>query len=197
MRLNDIFKFIDYRGKTPPKTSSGIRLITAKNIKMGFINLDPEEFVTKKTYEKWMTRGFPNLGDILFTTEAPLGNVARVTLNEKFALAQRAINFQPYFPFDTRFMAYALMSPEIQAQIKSKATGMTAKGIKGAKLKLIIIQVPPLAEQKRIVEKADHLMNLCDQMEIFLENSSAQADTLFTTIAGQVTSSSTNSAYVN
>ena len=66
MPLGDVCKFIDYRGTTPEKSKSGIPLITAKNVRWGFIGKEPEEFVTEETYEKWMTRGFPKRGDVLF-----------------------------------------------------------------------------------------------------------------------------------
>ena len=36
------------------------------------------------TYSDWMTRGFPKVGDILFTTEAPLGNAAMVDVTVPF-----------------------------------------------------------------------------------------------------------------
>ena len=68
--IGEHIRFIDYRGKTPIKTSQGLRLITAKNVKMGFIQKTPEEFVAPDSYDSWMTRGIPNKGDVLFTTEA-------------------------------------------------------------------------------------------------------------------------------
>jgi hypothetical protein len=68
--LADVVLFIDYRGRTPTKTEAGVRLITAKNVKKSFINISPEEFLSERDYHAWMTRGFPKVGDILFTTEA-------------------------------------------------------------------------------------------------------------------------------
>lgn len=67
-------RFIDYRGKTPTKTATGIPLITAKNIKMGFLQKEPKEFIAESDYASWMRRGIPEKGDVLFTTEAPLAN---------------------------------------------------------------------------------------------------------------------------
>jgi type I restriction enzyme S subunit len=64
-RLGEIFNFIDYRGKTPNKISEGIRLITAKNVKKGFLIKYPEEFISQKEYSGRMTRGFPKFGDLL------------------------------------------------------------------------------------------------------------------------------------
>lgn len=93
--LNSHVRFVDYRGKTPPKRDAGIRLITAKNVKMGFVQRHPEEFVDPAAYDNWMTRGLPKSGDVLFTTEAPLGNVAQLNTDEKVMIGQRLITMQP------------------------------------------------------------------------------------------------------
>ena len=166
--FENLFLFIDYRGRTPPKTDSGVPLITAKNIRMGSLNLEPREYISKATFKTWMTRGFPEIGDLFFTTEAPLANICLNDVDEPFALAQRAICFQPYAKIDTKFLMFALMSDVMQSLIDKHATGMTAKGIKAAKLKPLPIPIPPLAEQHRIVAKVDALMALCDRLEAAL-----------------------------
>jgi type I restriction enzyme, S subunit len=166
--LADLVLFVDYRGNTPPKTADGVRLITAKNVRPGFISLEPQEFVSKQTYHTWMTRGFPASGDILFTTEAPMGNAAVVNLTEDFALAQRLICFQPYGAVNSDFLTLQLLSEPFQAILELTATGLTAKGIKAAKLKRLPITLPPLAEQRRIIAKVDALMALCDRLEAIL-----------------------------
>ena len=163
-QLDDLCIFIDYRGQTPPKVNSGIRLITAKNVRDGFVKPDPEEFINEETYHTWMTRGFPKKGDVLFTTEAPLGKAAVVEIEERFALAQRVINFRPLSGVYGYFLMWMILSSWFQSELQERATGMTATGIKAAKLKLICIPLPPLAEQKRIVEKVDELMALCDRL---------------------------------
>jgi len=83
---------IDYRGKTPQKTSSGIPLITAKVVKGGRIET-PDEFISVDDYEPWMRRGIPNADDVVITTEAPLGEVAQLG-SERVALAQRLITLR-------------------------------------------------------------------------------------------------------
>ena len=112
-----------------------------------------------------MTRGFPRVGDLFFTTEAPLGNVCLNDMDEPFALAQRVICMQRYADIDTRFLMYGLMSDSMRLLIEEHATGLTAKGIKAAKLKPLPIPIPPLAEQHRIVAKVDELLSLCDLLE--------------------------------
>jgi type I restriction enzyme S subunit len=176
--LGEITKFIDYRGKTPSKTGKGVPLITAKNVRFGYLSKDPQEFINDSEYSSWMTRGIPEYGDILFTTEAPLGNVAQLNLKEKVALAQRIITIHPYGTFVKAYMKYLLMSKPIRDLFVAKATGTTAKGIKASKLKLIPIPVPGVNEQTRIVAKVDQLMQLCNELEDKLKQSKQDAERL-------------------
>ena len=135
---------------------------------MGRLEREPREYISEATFNAWMTRGFPRIGDLFFTTEAPLGNVCLNDIDERFALAQRVICMQPYADIDTRYLMYGLMSEPMQSLIHEHATGLTAKGIKATRLKPLPIPIPPLAEQHRIVAKVDELMALCDRLEASL-----------------------------
>ncbi|WP_257275651.1 restriction endonuclease subunit S, partial [Endozoicomonas sp. SESOKO4] len=167
--LVDCANFIDYRGKTPKKTAEGIPLITAKNIRNGFINRQPREFIAESDYDSWMTRGIPCVGDVVITTEAPLGNVAVIDIEEKFALAQRSICLQSYVSETSRFIHYALRSPEFQKALTLNATGTTVSGIKAATLKTLRLPVPPLSEQKIIAQKLDTLLAQVESTKARLE----------------------------
>lgn len=155
-KLGKLCRFIDYRGKTPEKTHCGIRLITAKNVKMGYLKETPMEFVAPESYESWMTRGIPKKGDVLFTTEAPLANVAQLDTDEKVVFAQRIIVLQPATNnLDSTFLKYLLLSDVAQSRILDQGTGATVKGIKASLLKMILIEFPSLPEQQRIVAILD------------------------------------------
>lgn len=142
----------DYRGKTPNKTDSGVFLVTAKNIKMGYIDYSASsEYIADDDYESVMSRGKPKIGDILLTTEAPLGNIALVD-NEDIALAQRVIRFRiDPTHFNNTYSLYLMISDFFQNQLRKVATGITAQGIKASKLGGLKLVMPPLEEQKKIV----------------------------------------------
>ena len=176
--LEDLFQFIDYRGKTPPKTESGVVLVTAKNVRPRRLNKEPVEYISEKSYKEWMTRGFPKTGDLLFTTEAPLGNVALIEQEPSFALAQRVIDFQPFADLNTKCAMYFMMSPTYQNLLEKNSTGMTAKGIKAAKLKQLLLPTPPIPEQQRIVDRIELLMTICDDLEKSLNNAGKVATSL-------------------
>jgi type I restriction enzyme S subunit len=146
----------DYRGKTPEKVASGVFLVTARNVRMGLIDYDcSQEFVAEEDYDEIMRRGLPRKGDILFTTEAPLGNVALVDRDD-IALAQRIIRFRMNAKrFDSRFTLFAMMSDYFQAQLLTLSTGSTAEGLKASKLPMLRLLAPPVTEQHVIVDFLD------------------------------------------
>ena len=144
-------RLIDYRGKTPKKSDSGIRLVTAKVVKNGRVLEERTEYITGTEYERWMTRGIPEKGDVLLTTEAPLGEVAILRTDEKVALAQRIIllRAKPNV-LDNGFLLYALQTPLMQGRINARASGTTVIGIKNRELRKVEIPVPAFRAQQRI-----------------------------------------------
>lgn len=156
-------RLIDYRGKTPPKTESGIRLVTAKVIKDGRILDTPAEFISADFYDEWMRRGLPQPLDVLVTTEAPLGEVAILHGSEKLALAQRVILLRARSgKIDPRFLYYALQGEFAQGELRARASGTTVSGIKQSELRQARIPTFPLAVQRRIVDVLSSLDDLFD-----------------------------------
>ncbi|MCW7554544.1 restriction endonuclease subunit S [Endozoicomonas gorgoniicola] len=148
---------VDYRGKTPNKTDSGILLVTARNIKQGQLDYEKsQEFIDPDDYESVMIRGKPEIGDVLFTTEAPLGEVAIVDRTD-FALAQRIIKFSGMKSIlDNYYFRYLLMSQEFQQSLQMYASGSTALGIKAERFVYLRKLLPPYSEQRIIANFLDH-----------------------------------------
>lgn len=146
---NLLDKLIDYRGKTPKKTLSGIPLVTAKIVKNGRIN-DYTEYIAEEDYDKWMIRGFPNVGDVILTTEAPLGEVALLK-EEKVALAQRIVCLRGKDNvLDNAYLKYYLQSSKGQKSLSARESGTTVTGIKQAELRRVDIEYPTYDDQRRI-----------------------------------------------
>lgn len=178
--LGEACCFIDYRGKTPQKTEHGLRLITAKNVKMGFLQEEPREFVSEADYAAWMTRGIPRQGDVLFTTEAPLANVAQLDTDDRVVFAQRIIILQPSDrSLDPTFLKYQLLSDAAQRRIHEMGTGATVKGIKASLLREVPIALPPLPEQHRIVAILDEAFEGIATARANAEKNLANAKAIF------------------
>jgi len=153
---------IDYRGKTPHKSSFGIPLITAKIVKNGRI-LEPTEFIPYEDYDERMQRGIPNAGDIVVTTEAPLGEVGQLD-NRKLSVGQRLITLRGKEGLlDNTYLKFLMMSEFVQNQLLARATGTTVIGIKQTELRKINLVIPPFLEQCAI---AGILGALDDKIEV-------------------------------
>ena len=157
-KLINLCNFIDYRGKTPEKAEDGLPFITAKNVKMHHMSFDTQEFISKETYDRVMTRGFPRIGDVVFTTEAPLGNVCRIPYIEtEFYIGQRIITMQTE-QLESAYLEYALSSDDFKRKITEKSSGSTVTGIRSKLLEQLTIPVPPKVVQKQFtafVEQTD------------------------------------------
>lgn len=152
-------RLIDYRGKSPPKSLSGIPVISAKVVKAGRITAPIEQKIAPSFYPQWMTRGFPKAGDVVLTTEGPLGEVAQLdNQTAKFALGQRVVCLQPkHGVLDGTFLKFLLMSPAQQSRLSGFATGTTVAGISQKALRSVPITIPPFADQVMIGKVAGAL----------------------------------------
>ena len=170
---NALDEIIDYRGKTPAKSEAGIETLSAKSVKNGYIDYSKAYFISEMTYQKFMVRGFPRKGDILLTTEAPLGLVARLD-REKVGIAQRLLTLRgkkEYLLND--YLMYYLMSNEGKHQLTSRQSGTTVTGIKQKEFRKCLISIPPFEEQKaiaRILSTLDEKIEVNNQINKTLEN---------------------------
>ena len=98
-----------------------------------------------------MTRGIPEAGDILFTTEAPLGNVAQILSNEKMAFAQRVIILRTNAKCNNIYFKYLLMSDGFRKTIFSRGSGSTVEGVKQSEFRKTKVPVPKSVEEQLII----------------------------------------------
>lgn len=156
---------LDYRGKSPTKSESGIPVLSAKVVKTAGLLRPIEQTIAPDYYPKWMTRGLPMPGDVVMTTEAPLGEV--IQLDEEtasFALGQRLVCLRGKAgKLDNTFLRYLLTSPGQQEVLANRATGTTVLGISQKTLRSMPIAFPGFTEQKRI---GDLLATLDDKIEL-------------------------------
>lgn len=176
---------IDKRGVTPKKLGSdwvqfGVPVISAKNIKNNsIVNQDQIRFIEDSVYQKWMPISLRE-GDIIMTSEAPMGELYLVKKGEKYCLGQRLFGiranseklFAPY-------LFYFLQSTQGRHELQRRASGSTAEGIRQTELVQIEVSLPSLEVQKKISE----ILGLYDEKKalnnLIIENILHISQTLF------------------
>ena len=156
-------QIIDYRGKTPKKSDSGIPTLSAKSVKNNHIDYSLCYYISPDEYKRFMVRGFPKVGDVLLTTEAPMGMVARLDRDD-VGIAQRLLTLRGKQDIlDNEYLLYFLQSSIGQSLLKARETGTTVTGIKQAEFRKIQINIPEIHVQKKI---GGILRNLDQKIEI-------------------------------
>ncbi len=165
---------LDHRGKTPGKlggdfVDSGVRAISAMHIRDGQIDFSRRErFVTFEMFERWMPERLRQ-GDVLMTSEAPLGSLALVPADGPLVLSQRLFAFrgrQGYL--DNRYLRWFMESPPARRQLDERSSGSTVTGIRQAELRLLTVPIPPFNEQRRIVELVEDHLSRLDAANLYL-----------------------------
>lgn len=104
-------------------------------------------------------------GDIVISTSASMDKISEVTKEAEGAIPYTGqIRFKMYNGFDKRFFVYFIQSPFYTHQIEAQAAGAAIKHYGPSHLRKMLIPLPPLAEQKRIVDKLNKLLPLCDYL---------------------------------
>jgi type I restriction enzyme S subunit len=170
---------IDYRGKTPKKlgrdwANSGIPAVSAKNIKRGrLVEKQAMNFVDNDLFDIWMKDKLES-GDILMTSEAPLGELLYLADEHNFCLSQRVFALRANSTNClSSFLYFWLSSKNVQEHLAARATGTTVVGIRQSELRKIEVLLPPLPIQ----EKANDILRTC---LLRIEKNEAEKESLTT-----------------
>jgi len=158
---------VDCVNKTAPTVEfvTPYKMIRTTNVKKGNIDLSSVKYVTEDVYTKWTRRSTPQIGDVILTREAPIGEVGIVKTGDKIFLGQRLMQYRANpKALNSKFLLYSMQSSYMQQQILShEGTGSTVSHIRVPDCTKFKIRVPDLSIQERI---ADILGSLDDKIEL-------------------------------
>lgn len=182
-RLNDISsKITDGDHKTPPRIAEGYKLLSAKNIRDGYLDYNNCDYISAIDYEKSRERCLPEKGDLLIVSVG--GTIGRSSLIKDcsdFALVRSVAIIKPLL-IEPEYLKLAMDSKLLQSMIHSHKRGGAQPCLYLGEISKFLFPTPPLAEQRNIVNKVSILMEKC--RFLFLGLQSAQqtqlhlADTL-------------------
>ena len=158
---------LDFRGRTPTKLGmtwggGDIISLSANNVKNGFIDYGAEcNLASEELHSRWMAGTNLEMGDIVFTMEAPLGQALIIPDDRKYVLSQRVVAFKTKRHVVNEFLLQLIWSDVFQSAIGLLATGSTAKGVSQKSLQGLVVSLPKKDEQQRI---ADCLASLDTQI---------------------------------
>lgn len=175
---------VDHRGQTPGKLggdfiSSGVPAISAMSIKDGRIDFSRRaRFVSHQMFERWMPERLRR-GDVLMTSEAPLGSLALVPSDDPLVLSQRLFALRGRNGYlDNRYLRWFLASPLARRQLDERSSGSTVTGIRQAELRQLRLPIPPIDHQHRIVDLLEDHLSRLDAADAYLDAAQLRSSVL-------------------
>ncbi|MDM2896157.1 restriction endonuclease subunit S [Citrobacter sp. Cpo030] len=172
---------IDCVNKTAPvvEYETPFKMIRTTNVRNGRVNTEDVRYVTEDTYLQWVRRGKPQVGDIIFTREAPVGEAGVLQDAEGIFLGQRTMMYRADTCLsDNYFLFYSLSSPFCQKQIEDFSNGGTVAHMRVPDCGEILINLPPFLEQKKIAQILSTWDKAISVTEKLLTNSQQQKKAL-------------------
>ncbi|MFN4189013.1 MAG: restriction endonuclease subunit S [Acinetobacter johnsonii] len=193
-RLGDVSTTIT-KGTTPTTlghqyTESGIKFIKVESLDKGYIDPTSVQYISEETHQI-LRRSQLEAGDLLFSIAGTIGKIGLVRSQDLPANTNQALAIIKGTSrvFNSSFL-HMQLSSSISNSTRAKARGGAMNNISLSDLSLLTVTIPPLTEQKQIVQKVDELMQLCDQLEQQQTLSSDAHATLVNTLLKALTESS-------
>ena len=142
---------VDCRNKTPEYFDDGeYFVVRTTNVKNQELNFNGALYTDKKNFDIWTQRGIPPVGSILFTREAPTGEVCLVPDNLTFCMGQRMMNFIAHDQKYSDYLFDYLISDCLERYINSVSHGSTVTHLRVEQVENIPVLVPSKAEIEQI-----------------------------------------------
>lgn len=135
---------IDCKNRTPPSAPSGHPVIRTPNVRNGRFVYEDLALTDNESYEVWISRGKPGVGDVVITREAPYGEACQIPADIPAAcLGQRMMMYQPN-PMKLRgdYLVYAIYSRAVQSRLLELAGGSTVGHIRVGDVRSLPIPHP-------------------------------------------------------
>ena len=159
--------------QAPPKVSNGVPFLVISNVASEFIDFANTRYVPQDYYDAIQFDRKPERGDILFTVTGSYGIVVKVNTDKQFCFQRHIGLIKPII--DNDYLVYALRSQYVKKLCDDLSTGTAQKTVGLDTLRSFLIPIPPLQEQKRIVESIEHCLLFVDCIE---ENKGNLQDTI-------------------
>ena len=160
VRLGELlYKLTDGTHSTPKYTATGVPFISVKDISSGKMDFSNTKFISQEEHESLYKRCDPERDDILLTKVGTTGIPVIVDTDKEFSLfvSVALLKFNTELIYNKYFM-YVIKAPVVQIQARENTRGVGNKNWVMRDIANTILPLPPLGEQKRIVEKIEEML---------------------------------------
>lgn len=180
------FQITDGAHHTPTYTNEGVPFLSVKDMSSGKLDFSDTRFISPETHSELIKRCNPQKGDLLLTKVGTTGIPILVETDESFSIfvSVALIKFDST-NVDGEFLKLLIGSPFVKAQSEAGTEGVGNKNLVLRKIANFVLVLPPLAEQRRIVQRVAGLLSICDQLSENIAKGSELVNRLSTAVVDQ------------
>ena len=132
----------------------------------GKLSLEDTKFISEQEHKELWKRCNPQKGDLLLSKVGTTGVPAKIETETEFSLfvSVALLKFNNSL-IDINFLVYSILAPDFQRQCKEHTRGVGNKNWVIKDIANTIMPLPPLSEQKRMVEKLEEILPLCEKLK--------------------------------
>jgi type I restriction enzyme, S subunit len=153
--LNHYWFVTDCKHITAKFIDSGIPVASIREVQSRFVNLDAAKQTTESYYSKLIEGGRkPQGGDLIFSRNATVGEIAQVSdWHPPFAMGQDVCLLRKKTPgLSTDFLQSLISSWIVVNQLENMMVGSTFRRVNVEQIKILVVPMPPLPEQRSIAQ---------------------------------------------
>ena len=165
--LEQICEFItDGTHQTPKYSESGYIFLSSKNVTTGKINWEEVKYISEELHNILYKRVSPKLDDILLAKNGTTGVAAIVDKDIIFDIYVSLAILRPFKKYiNSKYLLHIINSSTTKNQFNKGLKGIGVPNLHLEQIRKVIFPLPPLSEQRRIVEKIEELLALVDDLE--------------------------------
>lgn len=164
-------KITDGEHSTPQRSESGHYLLSARNVTNNGISLRDVDYVPTEVFNKIRGRCDPSIGDILISCSGSIGRIAMVDKNDAYSMVRSAAMIRPVNgQLNFHYLMNSLQSPFLQTQMVKRSKKSAQANLFLGAISCLVLPLPPVKEQSKIVNKVNELTNFCEFLKTRLQS---------------------------
>ncbi|MBH2654216.1 restriction endonuclease subunit S [Serratia ureilytica] len=164
-------KITDGEHSTPQRSESGNYLLSARNVTNDGISLRDVDYVPTEVFNKIRGRCDPSIGDILISCSGSIGRIAMVDKNDAYSMVRSAAMIRPVNgQLNLHYLMNSLQSPFLQTQMVKRSKKSAQANLFLGAISCLVLPLPPVKEQSKIVNKVNELTNFCESLKSRLQS---------------------------
>ncbi len=146
---------------TPKRTTTGIKLLSARNIRDGYLDFQDVDYVGPEEYERIKSRCNPSLGDVLISCSGTIGRVALVETNESLSLVRSVALVRPKRSVvGSKFLEHYLRTTTLKERMLRRANASSQANLFQGQIRELPVYLPPVSLQQDLARRVESVGRL-------------------------------------